>query len=81
MIVVGTPLVVAGIFIVNTVENETFPFLESDTFDETQSVKQAYESGLEFCSSKYQFQNIKGKVEYENCVNLVESWYLENSEK
>lgn len=80
LIAIGVPLTVAGIFIMYSVENETFPLFEEDTFDEKQSIQETYEAALEFCSNNYQFENIKDKEEYDNCINSVESWFLENSE-
>lgn len=80
LVAIGVPLTVAGIFITYTVENETFPFFQENTFDEKQSIQETYEAALEFCSTNYQFENIKGKEEYDSCINSVESWFLENSE-
>ena len=79
-IAIGAPLTLAGFFIINSIENDTFPLFETVTFNEKQSVQETYEAGLNFCSNNYQFDNIQGKLEYEKCVKSVELWFLENSE-
>jgi len=72
------PLGLAGFFITNNILTSTFPIFRSESFNEEQTILETYESGLEFCKANYENRNVLVNVEYENCVNSVESWYEEN---
>lgn len=79
--VVGIPLILAAVFIVNSVVSNSFPMFSETLFDELEILQQAYQAGLDHCENNYgDFDTLDMKNEYEECVSLVETWYFENLE-
>ena len=79
---VVVPLTLAGVFMVNSIASDNFPLFRSSPIDELQTKKETYQAGLDYCENNYGGINSLEKLEeYENCVSLVETWFMENSEK
>ncbi|WP_316505480.1 hypothetical protein [Nitrosopumilus sp.] len=79
---VGLPLSIAVFFIANSVASDNFPMFVETPFDESQTLQQTYQAGLNHCENNYgNFDTFDKENEYENCINLVEKWYVENIEK
>ena len=82
ILAVGLPLVIAVFFISNSVASDNFPMFVEPPFDESQTLQQTYQAGLNHCENNYGDSDTFDKEnKYENCVNSVEKWYVENIEK
>ena len=78
---IGMPLILAAVFIVNSVASNSFPMFREIPFDESQILQQSYQAGLDHCENNYgDFDTLDKKKEYEECISLVETWYSENIE-
>lgn len=80
-LIVGIPLCLSVIFIVNTIESQTFPLLRDDTLTDEENIHQTYKSGLEYCKKSYQPTIISENNEFKKCIDSVEKWYLKNKQK
>jgi len=79
---VGIPLVLAAVFIVNSIVSDSFPMFREIPMDESQYLQQTYRAGLDYCENNYgNFDTLDKQNEYEKCVNSVETWHVENLEK
>ncbi len=82
IIVVGAPLLLAALLIVNSIASDNFPMFGETPFDESQNLQQTYQAGLNHCKSNYRnFEMLEKENEYEQCIDAVETWYAENIEK
>ena len=82
ILVVGVPLSLAALFITNSIVSDNFPMFRDAPFDESQTLEQTYQAGLNHCKNSYgNFDTLKNKNEYDKCINSVETWYAENVEK
>ena len=78
---IGMPLILAAVFIANSVASNSFPMFREIPFDESQILQQSYQAGLDHCENNYgDFDTLDKKNEYEECISLVETWYSENIE-
>ena len=80
-LLVGSPLCLSAIFIVNTIESQTFLLLRERTLSEEQNIEQTYQAGLEFCKESFQVSSISENSKFKECIDSVENWYLENKPK
>lgn len=79
---VGLPLIIAVVFIVNSVVSDSFPMSTETPFDESQNFYQTYQAGLNHCENNYgNFDALDKKNEYEECISLVETWHTKDIEK
>ena len=82
IIAVGAPLCLAVLFIANNITSDNFPMFGETPFDESENLQQTYQAGLNYCESNYRnFETLDKKIEYEQCIDAVETWYAENIEK
>ncbi|MDH3656730.1 MAG: hypothetical protein OEM77_01130 [Nitrosopumilus sp.] len=82
IIAVGAPLFLAALFIVNSIVSDTFPMFREIPINESQNLQQTYQAGLDHCENNYGNSDaFDMKNEYEECINSVETWYVENIEK
>ena len=82
ILAVGLPLSIAVFLITSSVASDNFPMFVEPPFDESQTLQQTYQAGLNHCENNYGDSDTFDKEnEYENCVNSVEKWYVENIEK
>ena len=82
IIAVGAPLFLAALFITNSIASDSFPMFREASFDESQNLQQTYQAGLDHCENNYgNSDELDKKNEYEQCINSVEIWHVENIEK
>ena len=82
ILAVGAPLFLAALFIVNSIVTDSFPMFRETPMDESQYLQQTYQAGLDHCENSYEnFDTLDIKNEYEECINSVETWYVENLKK
>lgn len=82
ILAVGFPLSIAALFIANSIASDNFPMFGETSFDESQTLEQTYQAGLNHCENNYgNFDALQNKNEYEQCIHSVETWYAENIDK
>ncbi|NIM25922.1 MAG: hypothetical protein GTN97_02155 [Nitrosopumilaceae archaeon] len=81
IIVVAIPILLALVFVTNSVASNTFPLIITSTTQQEkiqQNIQQTYNSSLQYCQEKYQEGNFKDQMNYEECLEIVESWYVDS---
>lgn len=83
-ILVGIPILLAIVFVTNSVASNTFPLIITSNTEQQeiqQNIEQTYNSSLQYCQQKYQNEKLQEKMNYEECLEIVESWYLDSIKK
>ncbi len=80
-IVVGIPILLVIVFVTNSVASNTFPLIirvNSEQQEIQQNIQQIYNSSIQYCQEKYQNENFQDKMSYQECLEIVENWYLDS---
>lgn len=83
-ILVGIPILLAIVFVTNSVASNTFPLIITSNTEQQeiqQNIEQTYNSSIQYCQQKYQNEKLQDKMNYEECLEIVESWYLDSIKK
>ena len=83
-ILVGVPILLAIVFVTNSVASNTFPLIITSNTEQQeiqQNIEQTYNSSILYCQQKYQNEKLQDKMNYEECLEIVESWYLDSIKK
>jgi len=80
-ILVGIPILLAIVLVTNSVASNTFPLIITSNTEQQeiqQNIEQTYNSSIQYCQQKYQNEKLQDKMNYEECLEIVDSWYLDS---